>query len=418
MGIGQLLRPESRAISAASFAIDYDWSGAVSAAGQAVTKDTALAVSTYHVAVRKKARAMMSMPVDAYTGTGDTRNPVPGPRWLKQPNPDQMWSDYVSDLSHAFDTDSNAFIAPLRNSIGRVVELYSVDPTTVQVERHRGRKVYTVGGTEYRGELHHVIAPGAVVDKMRGVPIWRTNAETFGLALAVQNYAATFFGSGGIPPGVIEMTGTPDQAAVEQIGKWWKAARLKKGAHAPGIISGGTWKSTQVDVERTQLTAVRADLGVQISTLCDMPSVFVGLGIQGQGIPYQNIVDAWIWFVREALIPPMRKLEEVHNEMLLPIAQRMTFRTEIFEKADTKGRYEAYKVGIDAGFLTPEDVRQFEDMRPLPAAEVAPDGGSALSVAETVQKVYLGVGPVLTADEARQIVNDAGGKLTGSLPPA
>jgi len=372
VGIGQLLRPELRAISASSFAVDYDMSTSASSAGQAVNVDTALAVSTYHVAVRKKARAMMSMPVDAYVGSGDTRNPVPGPRWLRQPNADQMWSDYISDLSHAFDTDSNAFIAPTRNSIGRVVELFSVDPTTVQVERFRGRKVYTVDGQEYRGELHHVIAPGAVVHEARGVPIWKTNAETFGLALAVQNYAATFFGSGGIPPGVIEMQGTPDQAAIDQIGKWWKAARLRKGAHAPGIISGGTWKSTQVDVERTQLTAVRADLGVQIATLCDMPSVFVGLGIQGQGIPYQNIVDAWVWFVREALIPSMRKLEEVHNEMLLPLAQRMTFRTEIFEKADTKGRYEAYKIGIDAGFLSVDDVRQLEDMRPLPPDAAPP----------------------------------------------
>ena len=118
---------------------------------------------------------------------------------------------------------------------------------------------------------------------------------------------------------------------------------------------------------------MRADLGVQIATLCDMPPIFVGLGVvTGAGIPYQNITDAWVWLGREALLPAMRKLEEVHNEMLLPLAQRMTFRTEIFEKADTKSRYEAYKLGIGAGFLLPEDVRQLEDMRPLMAAEAAP----------------------------------------------
>lgn len=376
MGLGRLLVPEQRAISAASFAIDYDLSSSASASGQAVNLDSALAVSTYHVAVRKKARALMSMPVDAYTGMGDTRNPVPGPRWLKQPNGEQMWSDYVSDLSRAFDTDSNAFIAPTRNSIGRVVELYSVDPTTVQVERRRGRKVYTINGTEYRGELHHVIAPGARVVNLRGEPVWRTNAETFGLALAVQNYAASFFASP-TPSGVIETTGPIGPEGIEQIGKWWKAARRSKGGHAPGILTNAVWKSTMLDVDKTQLTAVRADLGVQIATLCDMPSVFVGLGIQGEGIPYQNIVDAWIWFVREALIPPMRKLEEVHNEMLLPVAQRMTFRTEVFEKADTQSRYEAYKIGIDAGFLKVDDVRQLEDMRPLVADATPVDAPTA-----------------------------------------
>jgi hypothetical protein len=41
------------------------------------------------------------------------------------------------------------------------------------------------------------------------------------------------------------------------------------------------------------------------------------------------------------------------------------------------------------------------------------DTAHARELAEIVQKVYLGVGVVLTAEEARKIVNDAG----GSLPP-
>jgi len=34
-----------------------------------------------------------------------------------------------------------------------------------------------------------------------------------------------------------------------------------------------------------------------------------------------------------------------------------------------------------------------------------------------VQKVYLGVGSVLTADEARKIINEAGGDLAIPAPP-
>jgi hypothetical protein len=60
-----------------------------------------------------------------------------------------------------------------------------------------------------------------------------------------------------------------------------------------------------------------------------------------------------------------------------------------------------------------------------PAAE---DGAAAartareLSIAEMVQKVYLGVGKVITSDEAREIVNGAGANLAipgpEFLPPA
>jgi hypothetical protein len=38
-------------------------------------------------------------------------------------------------------------------------------------------------------------------------------------------------------------------------------------------------------------------------------------------------------------------------------------------------------------------------------------------VVEMIQKIYLGVGIVLTADEARALLNRAGADLTGSLPP-
>jgi hypothetical protein len=41
----------------------------------------------------------------------------------------------------------------------------------------------------------------------------------------------------------------------------------------------------------------------------------------------------------------------------------------------------------------------------------AESGRADLSVAEAIQKVYMGVGTVVTSDEARQIVNGFGGQL-------
>ena len=44
--------------------------------------------------------------------------------------------------------------------------------------------------------------------------------------------------------------------------------------------------------------------------------------------------------------------------------------TQGFLKADTKERYESYKIGIESGFLTVEEVRQLENMNSKPEAEV------------------------------------------------
>jgi hypothetical protein len=65
--------------------------------------------------------------------------------------------------------------------------------------------------------------------------------------------------------------------------------------------------------------------------------------------------------------------------------------------------------------VTPQDIERWKI---LAADEdlFAPDGGAGkernLTVSEVIQRVYLGVGKVITADEACQIVNDeAGTKL-------
>lgn len=418
MGIVASLRRESRAVNAQDFAYAFD-PALISLSGEGVNRDTALAVDVFADCVRKKARAMSAMPVDAYRPDGDGRQPVRvPPAWLAQPNPDEKWHAWIARVSQSFDTDANAFLPIVRNNLGTVVEVYCLDPATVQVERFRGRKVYAVNGREFPGEMVHVVKPGAInLGGLRAVPVWQTNAETFGLALATQRYAATFFGTGGVPSGVIETDAPLDANAIEQIAKWWKQARRAKGPHAPGILTGARWKSTQVDVEKTQLVAVQQNLGVRIASLCDMPPVFVGLAVQGSSLTYQNVVDAWVDFVRKACLPEMEALQ-AELSALMPAAQRMRFRTEIFEKPDTAGRYAIYATGIQAGFITPDDVRAWEDLKPLPTPDTPNDHANHrdLNVAEVIQKIYLGVGTVITADEAREIVNSAGGNLTGSLP--
>src|SRR5690606_6520102 len=84
-------------------------------------------------------------------------------------------------------------------------------------------------------------------------------------------------------------------------------------------------------------------------------------------------------------------------------------------RADTKTRYEAHKIGIDAGFLTVDEARGLEDREPL---EGQPDDlASPRELTEMVQKIYLGVGKVITADEARAMLNAAGAGLDVPGPP-
>lgn len=87
---------------------------------------------------------------------------------------------------------------------------------------------------------------------------------------------------------------------------------------------------------------------------------------------------------------------------------------------------EALKVLVDAGAVTVDDTLEAH-MRAkygMPVRDVvdvsseleADDAELARFAAETVQKVYLGVGPVLTQEEARELTRRAGANLTGPGP--
>ncbi len=69
-----------------------------------------------------------------------------------------------------------------------------------------------------------------------------------------------------------------------------------------------------------------------------------------------------------------------------------------------------YAVALDKGFMTVDEVRALENMRPLGARE------DVRNLVEMVQKIYLGVGTVMTASEAREILNRSGANLQGPGP--
>lgn len=372
MGLAHLV-PERRAIDASRFNFG-DASSWETASGIDVTEDRALSVPAFMACVDRKASAMAAMPVDAFVRDGDVRIPVDGPDWLRQANVEQTWEQFIAGAQWSYDVDGNVFIAPVRDARGRVVEVWLLDHRKVVVERYNGRKLYTFDGREYRAEVVHVTArtrPG----ELRAPSIITLNRELFGVAVAVAQYAAGYFGQAATPPGIIEApNGMTPEAAKILADSWGRRHGGKAWKHRPGVLVGATWKQTAIDAERTQLVAVQEHQGVQICSLTGVPPVFVGLSTSGSGLLYQNVFTAFVGFMRQAMLAPMKSFATAFGN-LMPPGEQMTFRTEVFEKPDTRGRYEIYEIGKRAGFLTDDDIRRWEDLAPL-------EGGDADAVVD------------------------------------
>jgi HK97 family phage portal protein len=177
-------------------------------------------------------------------------------------------------------------------------------------------------------------------------------------------------------------------------------------AHGIAVLSGGAeYRPITIAPEAAQFLQSRNFTAAQIAALFKMPPELVGASLMGSGsITYANITDRWNELIRRWL-PWIKQLQDVVTALLSASGESglvAEVDTDVYARADIATRYGAYATGIGAGFLTAEDVRREEDLPPLPASE---DGQRELSLDEfalAVQKMYLGVGVVITPEEARR----------------
>jgi HK97 family phage portal protein len=84
---------------------------------------------------------------------------------------------------------------------------------------------------------------------------------------------------------------------------------------------------------------------------------------------YSNVTEQNRSFLTHTLQPWLTRIEQAMTKSLLTESEKEKYfiehLTQGFLRADTKTRYESYKVAIDAGFLTIDEVRQLENMNKL-----------------------------------------------------
>ena len=72
--------------------------------------------------------------------------------------------------------------------------------------------------------------------------------------------------------------------------------------------------------------------------------------------------------VQVTFMPWIVRLEKAFSD-LLPRKQFVKFNVNSTLRGDTKSRYDAYKLGLELKFITVDEVRQLEELRPLTQAE-------------------------------------------------
>ena len=338
-----------------------------SASGMTVNEDTSLKLSAVYACVRLISDTVSTLPYDQFIRRDGQRFPYrPKDGWVGRPSmempPTTFWKQVLISLL----LDGNAFVLISRSG-NEIVELTPLNPKQVRIEKENGRKVYIIAENRRvtDDQMLHVtemLMPG----QLRGVSRIEQAKESLGLGLALEEYAAQFFGNGAYAGGVLEF---PDKLSPEQrkeIRETWNSVHQgPRRAHRVGMLwGGGKFNPLTVDPSASQLVDQRKFAVEEVARIFRVPPFMLGVS-ENAAMAFASIEQQQLFFRQHTIQPYVQIIEDHFQQLLENPSTFLKFNMSSIVRADLATRYSSYNTALLAGFMSVNDVRRLEDMGPV-----------------------------------------------------
>ena len=358
-----------------------------STSGKNVNERTAMQTTAVYSCVRILAEAVASLPIHVYryTDTGKERVYDHPLYYLlhDEPNPEMTSFVFRETLMSHLLIWGNAYAQIIRDGSGRVLSLYPLLPDKMEVERDgHGRLFYTYtrntdenpnfseyGRVRLKPEdVLHI--PGLGFDGLVGYSPIAMAKNAVGMTLACEEYGASFFENGATPGGVLEHPGVlKDPAKVRE--SWHSVYGGSKNAGKVAVLEEGMkYQQIGIPPEEAQFLETRKFQIDEIARLYRIPPHMVG---DLDKSSFSNIEQQSLEFVKYTLDPWVIRWEQsIQRALLLPQEKREYFvkmNVDGLLRGDYESRMKGYSIGIQNGFMCPNDVRRLESMDLIPVEE-------------------------------------------------
>ena len=356
--------------------------------GKPVNERTAMQTTAVYACVRILAEAIASLPLHVYEYQDDGGKKLVHDHPLyyllhDEPNPEMTSFVFRETLMSHLLIWGNAYAQIIRDGAGRVLGLYPLLPDKMEVQRDDRGNIYYVysrnsdenpmfkeyGNIKLKAEdVLHI--PGLGFDGLIGYSPIAMAKNAVGMTLACEEYGASFFANGANPGGVLEHPGVlKDPSKVRE--SWNSVYRGVNNAHKIAVLEEGMkYQQIGIPPEEAQFLETRKFQINEIARLYRIPPHMVG---DLDKSSFSNIEQQSLEFVKYTLDPWVIRWEQsLQRSLLLPGEKGKYFiklNVDGLLRGDYQSRMNGYAVGRQNGCFSANDIREMENMNPIPDEE-------------------------------------------------
>lgn len=343
--------------------------------GLNLTPDETLSIATVWACMDAIASGIASCPWNIYQPLGPHKkqllfdDPIADALNV-QPNPEMTAIAFREAMLMQAIPFGNSYAEIVHNNAGRVAQLWPLMSDRMQMLRDENwQLVYRYRQADGSlldlppSKIFHLKGPG--LGGLMGENIVARAAKSISVAAAQERYAASFFGQGASPQGVLTYPGKLSDPTYARLkGDWAEKKKGPENAHKPLILEEGMkFEATSFDPEKSQLTEGRQFSVEEIARWFKVPPHKIGHLLRAT---FSNIEHQSIEFVRDCLRPWCRRLEQeaaikLFNRQRAPWKQTLIDTREL-SQGDSAARAAYYASGRQNGWLNANEIRGEEGL--------------------------------------------------------
>jgi HK97 family phage portal protein len=295
------------------------------------------------------------------------------------PNFDQTSLDFWEWVAASIELYGNSYSKIERRSNGDISSL-TLLPKTTQAKRLASGDIeyrWTSDGVEEKSlqdEILHIRGFGG--DPLKGLSTIAACGRTFQSAKATETMANTVFVNAARPSGILStdksMTGEQRALAEKLLTERFVGAM---NAGKPMLLDNGVkWEQLSISPDDAELLESRKFSGEEQCRLFGVPPAMVGYGDKASNWGTGKEVDV-LGFQKFTLRRRLKRIELALEKQLLSARDRLDgikieFNLEGLLRGDSEARGAFYATGLNNGWMTINEVRRLENLKPVEGGDV------------------------------------------------